>query len=652
MNPTARPRFRTDLVAEPIEEDGHRYIDVIDPDTGNVSRFFDVEYSIACAMDGERDVQGLAQWAREELGVEPSPKELATVIATLGDLGYLETATTAPARTQVAYEQELVPGVVSAPRAAKIPVDDVELGRAGANQFDEDVPTTIGELELGHAGGRPAAVPGGARARDAAPGPELGPAGGRDGMEFEAPPPPTAQAPMRTLRPVSRHDHEDDGPTHLPPAMTADYGDDDVSVDLSDHLAISASDVKEAVRASKVMKAVDLPADLQAALDGADAHADEARRLGEKTAADKAAAEKAAAERENAERASQEAAARAAADKAAQEAVTRAASTQAAQAGRPAVELPKAPVGVSRPKAETGPAIVAPTDPAPAEAPRSKALLYVFLLVLLLAGAYVVWTRVLNKPLPWESADATPTTTGDQVGTAAGPGPGVGVVAAPPPPPPPPPPSATLAETAGVPTDVAAGQAAQIAEVVADGKVVAVGDQLVRFVSNAALEQRLKGLDYDITAGVPKEIDRQTKLKEKADASNNAAASKVAAERLAERTKRLEEKRKEREDILLKIEGAMVKAPVAGTVAVKVKKGARATATQVIATITPPVLLAATFDVPASKTFAADAPVRVASKAGLDQRANCIVTKVEGAKVSVACPSDAGLSAGTDVVLE
>ena len=27
-----RPRFRTDLVAEPIEEGGHRYIDVVDPE--------------------------------------------------------------------------------------------------------------------------------------------------------------------------------------------------------------------------------------------------------------------------------------------------------------------------------------------------------------------------------------------------------------------------------------------------------------------------------------------------------------------------------------------------------------------------------------------------------------------------------------------
>ena len=32
----ARPRFRTDLVAECIEAEGQRFIDVIDPDTGDV----------------------------------------------------------------------------------------------------------------------------------------------------------------------------------------------------------------------------------------------------------------------------------------------------------------------------------------------------------------------------------------------------------------------------------------------------------------------------------------------------------------------------------------------------------------------------------------------------------------------------------------
>ena len=64
LSSVPRPRFRTDLVAECIEAEGQRFIDVIDPDTGDAFRFYEVEYSLACAMDGERDVQGLAAWAR------------------------------------------------------------------------------------------------------------------------------------------------------------------------------------------------------------------------------------------------------------------------------------------------------------------------------------------------------------------------------------------------------------------------------------------------------------------------------------------------------------------------------------------------------------------------------------------------------------
>ena len=85
------PRFRTDLVSKPVEEDGQRFVDVTDPDSGKTFRFYEVEYAVACAMNGDRDVVALAEWARSELGLEPSPNELETVISTLGDLGYLIT---------------------------------------------------------------------------------------------------------------------------------------------------------------------------------------------------------------------------------------------------------------------------------------------------------------------------------------------------------------------------------------------------------------------------------------------------------------------------------------------------------------------------------------------------------------------------------
>jgi hypothetical protein len=91
LSATDRPVFRTDLVSRPVDAAGHRFIEVTDPDSGSSFRFYEVEYAIACAMDGERDIYGLASWARIELGLEPSPDELLTVIGTLSDLGYLDT---------------------------------------------------------------------------------------------------------------------------------------------------------------------------------------------------------------------------------------------------------------------------------------------------------------------------------------------------------------------------------------------------------------------------------------------------------------------------------------------------------------------------------------------------------------------------------
>ena len=65
-----KPRFRSDLVAQPIEEEGVRYVDVTDPNLGATFRFYDVEYSIACAMDGLRDLSALSEWTKSELGIE------------------------------------------------------------------------------------------------------------------------------------------------------------------------------------------------------------------------------------------------------------------------------------------------------------------------------------------------------------------------------------------------------------------------------------------------------------------------------------------------------------------------------------------------------------------------------------------------------
>src|SRR5215211_3014780 len=87
----ARPKFRQDhLVAEAIEDNGGKFIDVADLDTGSTFRFFETEFSIACGMDGQRDVPQLIAWAKEELGLLPTAAEIRNVISTLGSLGYLD----------------------------------------------------------------------------------------------------------------------------------------------------------------------------------------------------------------------------------------------------------------------------------------------------------------------------------------------------------------------------------------------------------------------------------------------------------------------------------------------------------------------------------------------------------------------------------
>ena len=134
-----RPRFRNDLVAQPLEEEGVRYVDVTDPNSGNTFRFYDVEYSIACAMDGQRSMDALAQWTFAELGIETSAEELSNVVNTLADLGYLEGEATPAIDRDVsqAYDQamELGPAGRSGLEERQHtppPVEPIELGAPGA----------------------------------------------------------------------------------------------------------------------------------------------------------------------------------------------------------------------------------------------------------------------------------------------------------------------------------------------------------------------------------------------------------------------------------------------------------------------------------------------------------------------------------------
>jgi len=140
-----RPRFRTDLVAHPVTESGQRFVDVTDPDSGSTFRFYEVEYAVACAMNGERDFVGLAKWSNAELGLEPSRSELETVVSTLDELGYLaggsedDVMLGEAGRSPMSTTRE----PVSAP--------EVELGRAGVSEdidaYDYEADTQIGSVD-------------------------------------------------------------------------------------------------------------------------------------------------------------------------------------------------------------------------------------------------------------------------------------------------------------------------------------------------------------------------------------------------------------------------------------------------------------------------------------------------------------------------
>ncbi|MEZ4398848.1 MAG: hypothetical protein R3B06_02425 [Kofleriaceae bacterium] len=649
----ARPRFRTDLVAEPIDDGGKRFIDVVDPDSGNGFRFFEVEYSLACAMDGARDIADIQRWAKEELGLEASATEVATVISTLGDLGYLDGV------GREVDGPELAAGVVAArPAAPTAPTIDIELGDSGgqAPRAREPLPVAA-DLELGGAGGTAAAAP----PPMITDGPELGPSGG--GLDFDTPTPPPAAMPSATMQRTSRPDAEEDGPTNLPKPRMMDYDDDEVSVDLSDHLAVSASDVKEAVRASKVMAAVDVPTDVLAQLEE-----DEARARAQ---AAEAIAERAAADQRAAEAAAREAAAQAAADRAAAEAqaaaaeaaaraveqrsaVAEVAAATAAVAGarddaRAVAELPQIPVGVSkkkpeRPAKEAEPAVAA-AAPAPTTTKKGTSPFLIFLLVLaiLLGGAFLLWTKVLKKPLPWEPTSET----------AATPAPPPVAPTPPTPPTPPPPPSAVLTEKPGDVSPVVAGQVGIIESVVETGAKVGVGDTVLTFVASPADAKAMAGFDNDLDKRYPKQLKDAEAALARAQAGGNPGAIKSAETKVAEVQKKIDARSAERDALRAKLDGLTIKAPIAGVVALepKIAKGTKTTPDQTVATVTGAALLTATFTVPSGgKAYSQDASVMLTAKSG--EKANCTASSVDGPTVVVTCPPEAGLAAGTEIVLE
>ena len=147
-------------------------------------------------MDGERDVAGLVDVGHATSSASSrSPRELATVISTLGELGYLDAS--APARASSRAGPRRGRGTGDARWG---PSRMSSWATAVAHQPRSTPPLPAGDCRAGRRRRQLAVARAGRRSRPRG-GPELGAAGSQREtvMEFEAPPPPPAEMPYASI---------------------------------------------------------------------------------------------------------------------------------------------------------------------------------------------------------------------------------------------------------------------------------------------------------------------------------------------------------------------------------------------------------------------------------------------------------------------
>jgi hypothetical protein len=338
-----KPLFRQDLLAEAIDAGAIRFVDVLDDARAVAFRFYESEYALACAMDGQRDINAIIAWADQELGMRPTVAEVQRVVSTLTQLGFLDDGRAA--RTPHTEDDIITAPVELQPPNGENPhevittptskIDPAELGPAiigtmGANAANASSPTApasgtsgkavstnvvsrSGEFPTSKSDGALARValttvpaakavipgkrneeaPAAAKQRSAdattivsedelAPGVitagalsspripvenvELGHVdrkGAADaaepataGLDLELGQPGTTTSGAVTRSKIDDVQLGTAGASKLNPPGDA-RGLDDVSVVLSDHVQLDKGDVRDAVRASQVMKAVD-----------------------------------------------------------------------------------------------------------------------------------------------------------------------------------------------------------------------------------------------------------------------------------------------------------------------------------------------------------------------------------------------------------
>lgn len=627
-----RPRFRVDdLAAEAVEEGGQHYVEVIDPATGDGYRFFQSEYALACGMDGQRDIAGLARWAADELGLKASPAEIEAVAATLGELGMLEGSqvaapAVAPAAAVVAPAAAVV--AAPAPAPAPAPADDDFLGTGivAARPAPVDGPRANADFELGEPGVRPVAA-------------ASEPLGGGGDFELGAPGVGAAAAAAASVAPVD--DVELGRPGKAPPVAAKPVAPAPVApaaAAISTELSVDVglADVKEAVRASKVIKAVDL----------ADLPADVAAAIAEPAPAPVAAKP-----------------APVAAPAPAPVAAPLPAPTPAPVVAKPAEPVapapaaPKptpaaapAPAAAAKPAAAPAAAAkpAAAKEPAAAAAPKktSGALIAVLVIVLLAAGGFVLWKFVLNKP----KADATtgkPAATAPTVGSAGGSAAGSAVIA-----PPAKVASTQVTVTPSAPLELKAGAEGELATVAAAGPVT-VGAELVSLGVPSKLAKEITEIKHDVEVRYPAEIAELEKDRDDARAKGDTKAAESAEAKAGERRGRLDEKKAELTTLQGQAAAFVITATAAGTFTTSLAVGAKVAVGDVVGTLTPAEVVTARFELAGTTkekaTFAAGSDL-VATVAGAGSTITCKVSSVVGTSVAIECPAGSA-AAGTRLEL-
>ncbi|HWU89074.1 MAG TPA: hypothetical protein VN253_17535 [Kofleriaceae bacterium] len=572
-----RPRFRQDLVAEPIEDHGAKFIDVMDPDSGNVFRFYEVEFSIACAMDGERDVSSLVRWAQEELGVTPSPNEVRTVIATLGELGYLDQ--TAAARAAAADIPRAAAGTVARARPEAPPDTTI------------DMPT---EVVL-------------------------------------------TDGPLR-VEPPMQEDEDELEIDASPPDAGAETSE--VSIDLSDHIAVGKEDVQEAVRQSKVMSAVEVPDELEMAVTGAVTSAPtvaptiSAPPVPPPTVSAPPAPpviERPVARPQTpipAERAVEPVAPPPPVIERPVEPRTPPAGVPviakpAGEVHKPPVELPKVP--------EKQPV------PPPAPARRMGLVLIVLLILVLLgAGAFAVWKLVLDKS---NQEPATGT------GSAA-------VAPQPPPKAPEPPPKPTVTAkielSSGRPKTILAFFPGTIEWIETSGKEAKSNDVIMKLAGARPLEVQVEALKKDVEKRNT-ELQAIYKTRDAAQTAGDEAGVKKAQTKIDELEKVYNAKSEQLNAKVDLLEPFLVRLISDGTLTITRKVGDKIPENTPIATILSPPEPSATFKIP--EDLKIELGTAVAVRLG-EKLVTCVAADWEPEKLRVTCPQDPGVVEGASVTWE